>query len=266
MPNVGQISAVLEQLSPLAAAEEWDNVGLLVGDRGRPVTRLMTCLTITDTTAAEAIAERTDMIIVHHPLPFRPLTRITTDDVPGRLLWQLIGGGISIYSAHTAFDSARDGINEQWAKLLGLKNVRSLVARGVSGTTTEICGAGRCGDLITPLTLGGLMDRVKVEFALERVRFVGDVTAKVARVAIACGSGGTFLDGARLSECDCLITGEANFHVCLAAEAARVALILCGHFASERFAMEHLAAALSAKFPDVNVWASRNERNPIHER
>lgn len=266
MPNVGDIASALAQLAPLAAAEEWDNVGLLVGERARSVSRLMTCLTMTPATVAEAISERAEMIVVHHPLPFRPLKRITTDDRVGELLWELIGAGISVYSAHTAFDSAKDGINEQWAGWLQLRNVEPLLAPRVSAANEEIIGAGRCGDLPAATTLGDLIDRVKVRFALERARFVGAAGAQLRRVAVACGSGGSFVDAAREKGCDCLITGEANFHACLAAEADGVALVLCGHYASERFAMESLADELSARFPAVNTWASRHERNPIHER
>jgi dinuclear metal center YbgI/SA1388 family protein len=266
MPSVGEIATVLEQLAPLGAAEEWDNVGLLLGDRSRPVARLMTCLTVTPTTAAEAIAERADLIVVHHPLPFRPVARITIDDMVGRLLWDLIGNGISVYSAHTAFDSAPGGINDQWAEQLGLQNFESLTPARKGDSDATVCGAGRCGELAAPKTLGDLIDHIKRTFTLDRVRFVGDPTSAVRRVAIACGSGGSFLDSAREKSCDCLITGEANFHSCLAAEAFEMSVILCGHYASERFAMELLALSLSSKFPDVNVWASRNERNPIRER
>src|SRR6188768_257827 len=120
MSNVDQIVRRLEEIAPLAAAEDWDNVGLLAGDRAQRVERLMTCLTLTPATAAEAIAARAQLVVVHHPLPFRPLTTVTTDSITGRLLWQLIGAGVSIYSAHTAFDSAALGINQQWAEGLGL--------------------------------------------------------------------------------------------------------------------------------------------------
>jgi dinuclear metal center YbgI/SA1388 family protein len=266
MPNVSDISAVLERLAPLAAAEEWDNVGLLVGDRSRNVSRVMTCLTITPTTVAEAVAERAEMIVVHHPLPFRPVSRITTDDMVGRLLWQLIGAGISVYSAHTAFDSAHEGINQQWAERLQLSGVESLIAPAENAAAAVSPGAGRCGELPSTVALGDFVDRVKQLFALASVRFVGNAAAGLRRVAVACGSGGSFLDAALAKKCDCLITGEAKFHTCLAAEASGIALVLCGHYASERFAMESLAAQLSSQFTDVHVWASRREQDPIQER
>jgi putative NIF3 family GTP cyclohydrolase 1 type 2 len=63
--------------------------------------------------------------------------------------------------------------------------------------------------------------------------------------------------------CDCFVTGEVRFHTCLEAEANGIALVLAGHFASERFAVEALAEMLAAQFPSATVWPSRRERDPI---
>src|SRR5918996_3072879 len=103
----------LDAFPPPRLAADWDNVGLLVGDRLQTVSRVMTCLTVTPAVAAEAIRERVDLVVTHHPLPFQPLKRLTTDDPTGRLLLDLIRAGIAIHSPHTAFDSAAAGINQQ---------------------------------------------------------------------------------------------------------------------------------------------------------
>ena len=60
-----------------------------------------------------------------------------------------------------------------------------------------------------------------------------------------------------------LITGEATFHACLEAEACGIALGLLGHYWSERFAMENLAENLGSKFPELSIWASRSEHDPL---
>src|SRR6476469_6879970 len=126
MPSVAAIADFLEVFAPSVLAEYWDNVGLLVGDRSRNVSRIMTCLTITPVSAAEAIAEQADLIVTHHPLPFKALKRLTADSHEGQLLWDLIGARVSIYSPHTAFDSAREGINQRLAEGLGLTNIQAL--------------------------------------------------------------------------------------------------------------------------------------------
>jgi len=63
--------------------------------------------------------------------------------------------------------------------------------------------------------------------------------------------------------CDCFLVGEVRFHGALQAEALDVALIVPGHFASERFAVERLAGDLAAQFPGLTTWASRDERDPF---
>ena len=91
MPALSTICEFLQKLAPLELAESWDNVGLLVGDPQRQIARVMTCLTVTPASADEAVAGRADLVITHHPLPFKPLSRLTTETTPGKLLLKLIG-------------------------------------------------------------------------------------------------------------------------------------------------------------------------------
>src|SRR5262245_40657526 len=144
MPTIATLIGFLEEYAPPRLAESWDNVGLLVGDRAAVVSKVMTCLTITPDSAAEAVDEGAQLIVTHHPLPFRPLKQLTTDTVEGKLLWSLIGAGISIYSPHTAFDSARAGINQRLADLLQLQGIAPLVPAPVTPDEDSL-GAGRHG-------------------------------------------------------------------------------------------------------------------------
>jgi dinuclear metal center YbgI/SA1388 family protein len=260
MPTVGDIAQVLKQLAPLALAEEWDNVGLLVGDESWPADRVMTCLTVTPSTVQEAIDQRANLIVSHHPLPFRPVRTITPATTVGRLLLDLIRNSIAVYSPHTAFDSASAGINQHLAIGLGLQEIAPLKP-ALSGDPEE--GAGRCGLIGEPLTRRELAERTKAFLNIEGVRLAGDPNAPIARVAIACGSGGSFLEAAIAAECDVLVTGEATFHDCLEAEAREMGLLLTGHFASERFALLSLADYLTDQRSDAHVWASRSERDPL---
>jgi dinuclear metal center YbgI/SA1388 family protein len=259
MVTVAYIAGFLDQVAPPALAEAWDNVGLLVGRFESRVERVMTCLTITPASAREAVSQRAELIVTHHPLPFRPFKRLRGDTVEGRLLLDLIGAGISVYSPHTAFDSARNGINERLARMLGLVEIVPLVPAGASDA-----GAGRRGRLAEPTTLVDLARRVKALLALDYVQAVGSLDQAVSQVAVACGSAGEFLVPAADAGCECFLTGEMRFHGCLEAESLGVGLILAGHFASERFAVEELAAVLAAQFPTVRVWASGEERDPLH--
>lgn len=257
MPTVEALAAFLKRFAPVDLAEDWDNVGLLVGDPGRDVARVMTCLTVTPATAAEAVEQRADLIVTHHPMPFHPVRRLTTETTVGRLLLDLIAARIAVYSPHTALDSAPDGINQRLAAGLALRGIWPLVP-GDSRT-----GAGRWGWLSEPVPLEQLAQRVKRFLGVERLQIVGDPQQAVRTVAVACGAADEFLAAAHAEGCDCLLTGETRFHTCLEAEALGIGLLLPGHFASERFGVECLADVLAEQFPTLEIWPSRHERDPL---
>lgn len=260
MPQLSAICEFLTEFAPPVLAEEWDNVGLLAGDPLMGVRGIMTCLTITPHTAQEAIDRGVDLVVTHHPLPFQPIRRLATDTLPGRLLWQLVTHRIAIYSPHTAFDSAPAGINQALAQGLELTGIRPLVPHD---TGPEGTGGGRWGELSAALSLADLAQRLKEFLGIGHVQYVGDLRRAVHRVAVACGAAGSFLAATRQADCDVLVLGETNLHTCVEADASGTALLLAGHYASERFAVEQLAEVLAARFPDVNAWASHLESDPV---
>jgi dinuclear metal center YbgI/SA1388 family protein len=259
MPTIADVAAFLEQLAPVRLAEDWDNVGLLVGHRERSVTKLMTCLTVTLSSAAEAIEAGAGLIVTHHPIPFAAVKRLTGDSTVGRVLLDLIASRVAVFSAHTAFDSAGEGINQRLATGLELRGIAPLAPH------PEGQGTGRWGWLSEPLSLRQLAERLKRFLSIDRLQLVGKPDQTIRTVAVACGAAGELLETAHQNACDAMVVGEARFHTCLEAEALGIALLLPGHFASERFALECLADVLARQFPDIQVWASRREKDPIKE-
>jgi dinuclear metal center YbgI/SA1388 family protein len=252
MHTVSDLCQFLEAFAPAELAAEWDNVGLLVGDRAQKVERAMTCLTITPATAAEAIRERANLIVTHHPLPFRPLKRLTADEPAGRMLLDLIRAGIAIHSPHTGFDSASAGINQQFAEGLGLTEIQPLELE-----------SGRFGQLPRAHTVSEVATLLKQFLKIDALHVAGLADKWITQVGIACGSAGEFLSAAIDHGCQALVTGETRLHTCYEAEARGIALLLVGHYASERFGVESLARTLAVQFPDLAVWASRDEQDPL---
>lgn len=257
---INDVCEFLDQFAPLELAEDWDNVGLILGDANRSVTRLMTCLTVTPESAAEAIDAGVELIVSHHPLPFSATKRITTDHTPTRLIWELARAGVSVYSPHTSFDSASHGINQMLADRLSLEAVKPLLP---NRKDAELPGAGRIGKLSEVRLLKEFAQTIKDDFQLPRLQLVGKLEKPIQRIATACGSGGSFLSKAVNRGADCLVTGEATFHTLLEAKASGIGMILMGHYFSERFAVENLATKIAAKFPDLTVWASTHESDPL---
>ncbi len=126
MTRVSDIAQWLDRFAPPALAEPWDNVGLLWGDPAAEVSRVMTCLTVTDRSAQEAIDENAELIVSHHPVLFRAVKRVVAGQPGDGILWMLARAGVSILSPHTAFDNTPGGINDGLAVRLGLTDVGPL--------------------------------------------------------------------------------------------------------------------------------------------
>src|SRR3954451_12870400 len=109
MPTIAAVAEFLEAFAPAHLAADWDNVGLLLGERDAEVRRIVTCLTVTPEVVAEVVAEQAQLIVTHHPILFRGAKRLTDATAEGRMLFALIRHGVAVYSPHTAFDNTRDG-------------------------------------------------------------------------------------------------------------------------------------------------------------
>lgn len=268
MTAISDIIRFLGELAPLSLAEGWDNVGLLIGDARRPATRVLTCLTVTPDVVAEAVEQHVQLIVSHHPMMFKPVQRLLATDTQGGMLLNLIEAGIALYSPHTAFDSARSGINRQLADLFGLLAIQPLrpKSNGQDSPATplaEIPGAGRFGDLPLPCCLDELCESTKRLLNVPRLQRVGQPTAMIRRLGMACGAAAEFIPDALAAGCDALLTGEARFHDCLRARDSGLSLILPGHYVTERPAVESLADVLQQQFADSMVTASRRESDPV---
>src|SRR5262249_53922864 len=125
MPTVSEIADYLNDFAPTCAAAEWDNVGLLLGDRSAPVSKVLTCLTVTSEVVAEVIRDGVNLIITPHPMLFRPVQKLTDATFEGRMVLSLLRANIAVYSPHTAFDNCAGGINDMLAQKLGLTRVRA---------------------------------------------------------------------------------------------------------------------------------------------
>lgn len=257
--KAGDVCAFMESFAPKALAEDWDNTGFLVGDRAQACSRVMTCLTITPETVQEAVRLGADMIISHHPTPFRPLKELTSETTVGRLLRTLVKNDIALYCPHTSFDSAPQGINQQLAEGLGLREIAPFAPNPECGG-----GTGRMGVFREEKSLRAFLESVKALLGLSFVQYVGDLERPVRRVGIGCGAAGEFLRWALRFNCDVFLTGETNFHTCLEAKAQGIALVLATHFAGEKYACDRLADVLRENLPELEyVWASRDETEPL---
>ena len=273
----------METICPPELAEDWDNVGLLLGSRTDEIEKVLTCLTVDGAVVDEAIAEGVDCVVSHHPFPFHSAKRWTTDTPDGTLLLRLVGAGIAVYSPHTAHDSAFFGINRQLAEGLGLIDVRSLydgtlpatraMLAGLDASETQrleselergvLLGTGRIGRFPRPKTLADFAEQVKETLQIERLQVVGADERVVTTVAIGCGAADEFIAEASRRGADAILMGEARFHACEEARARGIGVVLAGHYATERFSAYVMAERIARRFPELAVAASAKESDPI---
>ncbi|WP_435006222.1 Nif3-like dinuclear metal center hexameric protein [Tundrisphaera lichenicola] len=133
MTTVKDLADWMEEFAPRRLSESWDNVGLLWGDPASEVSRVMTCLTVSPRTADEAIAERAEAIVSHHPVLFKAVKSIRSDRFNDGFLWRLARANIAILSPHTAFDNTIGGINDGLANRIGLTEIGPLRPAQSSG-------------------------------------------------------------------------------------------------------------------------------------
>ncbi len=125
-PTVADAIAVLERQYPPQAAEDWDSVGLSVGDRETAVRRVLFAVDPLPAVIDEAIAWGADLLVTHHPLLLRPVHGVSTDTWKGRAIHELIRAECALFTAHTNADVAHDGVNDALAAALGLRDTSPL--------------------------------------------------------------------------------------------------------------------------------------------
>ena len=226
--HVADVMRVMAVRYPLESAEEWDSVGLVVGDLDTALSRILFTVDVTPEVVDEAIVMGAHMIIAHHPLLLRGVTSVATTGVKGRIVSKLIKHGIALYTAHTNADVAWPGVSDAIAVALGLQ-----VQAEVSLSDT---GIGRVGTLPAPMTLREFARLVSSTLpqTARAVNVSGDLDAMVSRVAVCGGAGDSLLNEVGALDVDVYVTSDLRHHVAQEFSlSSNCALIDISHWASE---------------------------------
>jgi dinuclear metal center YbgI/SA1388 family protein len=241
-PVLHELLAVLDGLAPPGLAEPWDNVGLMVGDPGREVTGVLVALDASEEILAEATRHGCNVVVTHHPLIFKPLPAIRTDQVLGRLLARALAGQVAVVSCHTNLDKVPGGVNDALAARLGLRDCRVLAAEpgGAAGV-----GFGRIGGLGAPVPGADFVAALPAVLEVGAVRVAGVVPERLLSVAVCGGSGSELAVTALELGAQVFITGEVRHSTARWAEDAGFCVIDAGHFSTERLVIPGLVAAIA---------------------
>lgn len=140
MYTIKDVDQYLAQFAPAVYQEDYDNVGLLVGDYQAKVQGILLCVDITEEVIQEAIDQKCNLIIAHHPIIFRGLKRLTGKDYVSRCVMAAIKNNINLYVVHTNLDNVGWGVNDELAKRLGLTPIH--VLRNKPNTYREVIVTG----------------------------------------------------------------------------------------------------------------------------
>ena len=270
--TVADIIKVMETMAPLRLAEEWDNVGLQVGQLDWPVRSIWVALDPLYDVVDGACRNGVDLLITHHPLIFSPLRCINFDTPVGSVIQAAAGHKLAIFAAHTNFDSAADGINDVLAFRIGLEDLKVLKRGDHPGedSATDYMqkqGLGRVGELKETMELLPFALSIKEKLGLKYIKIAGKPDLPVRRVAVCSGSGSSLMKDFCSSGAQVFISGDLRYHDAREVEALNLGLIDMGHFASEYLMVEVLAKRLdkilAADGKDIKVEACRLENDPF---
>jgi len=258
MYTVNDITQSLDILAPIKTALDWDNVGLLIGDRQKPVQKILVALDCTNEVVDEAEQLAVDMIITHHPLIYQAIKSITTDTPTGRRIIRLIKANISLFCAHTNLDIAEGGVNDVLFNTLELTDKEHL-----NPPDSDEAGLGRIGSLQTPMPLNELASFVGRKLNLAHTRYMGNPSTLIYKIGMVCGSGSRYKYFVRAAEngCQAYITGDIKYHDAQAAQDLGLCLIDATHYAGEAPVVGFICEYLRKGLPEIMVYTAAFDKN-----
>lgn len=271
--TVGTVTGVLEAAYPLDWAEDWDRVGLVLGERSAGVQRVLLAVDPTVDVAREAVDRGAQLLVTHHPLLLRGASFLPADQGKGAVVTSLLRAGTALWCGHTNVDRSTRGTVGAWIDELALQDARPLMAGrpaedGAHGS--QLFGLGAIGALAEPTMVGALAAVIAgiVPTTARGILHTGPADRPVRTVAVCPGAGDSFLDLAAAAEVDVYITSDLRHHPALehleaaAEHSAAPALIDVPHAASEALWLPRSQQLLQETVPGLEVLVSEKVTDP----
>ena len=264
--TIRTLLSALDRMTPFALAESWDNVGLMVGAPDQAVNGLLVGLDPTETLLDEAIALGCNTLLTHHPLFFKPVKNLRTDQPLGRFLAKALASGINVIACHTNLDVVTDGVSDILAQRLGLNHCQPLTTMPAVAGETPL-GFGRIGNLAQPLPATAFLATLPKALHCQAFSVAGPLPPTVSRIAVCGGSGSDLAERAQELGAEAYITAEVKHSVARWAEMASLCIIDAGHFATENIVIkafaDRVATALDSSGHATPVRVTSKQQGPF---
>ena len=239
----------LNEHHPQKFAEDWDNVGLLVGDDQKEISHVFLALDLTEPVLDEAVAAGADMILTHHPMIFSGIKKINNHTFTGRKILRLIKEDIPYFAMHTNYDVL--GMADLSADYTKMHDTTVLsITEERDG---EVQGFGRVGKLPREMTLREYAQLVKESLKLNDVKVYGNLDSMVKCAAVCTGSGKSMIKDVIKAGADVYVTGDIDHHTGIDTVAQGLALIDAGHYGTEYIFMDAMKKELTQAFPELKI-------------
>lgn len=249
------IIETLERWAPPQWADSYDTVGLLWGDPTSPVSGILTSLDLTPDILAEAHAVGADLLVIHHPIWFGQKSRLVWGSYADKLIYDCIRANVAVYAMHTNLDHAQDGVSYVLCQALGISPERFL-------RPATDHGAGYIGSGSSPLPVEDFLKHVQKALSIPALRYARGRQSTIQRVAVCGGAGSFLLPEAISAGVDAFLTADIPYHRFFEAQ-GHLWLIDIGHYESEVWIADQIAAYLRRYFPDLPIFSTRIRTNPV---
>tara|TARA_B110000211_G_scaffold50958_1_gene56012 strand:+ start:6639 stop:7418 length:780 start_codon:yes stop_codon:yes gene_type:complete len=249
---------VIEKWAPLENAEDFDNVGLLVGDPKENVNKALITIDTLENVIDEAIENKCDLIISFHPIIFTGLKKLTQETYVERVVKKAILNSINIYAIHTNLDNHPKGVNYQISQKLLLSNTEILIKKDDSKI-----GMGMIGELKNSINELEFLNYLKEKMDVTAIKHSSFLNKKIRKVALLGGSGSFAIEQAIENDADCFITADLKYHDYFKAE-NKILLVDIGHYESEQYTKNLILNLLNKKIPKFACIISKSKTNPVN--
>ena len=253
------IQNILEEWCPLQNAEDFDNVGLLVGDPDSEINKALITIDTTENIIDEAISKNCNLIITFHPLIFKGIKSLKSENHVNKCIIKAIKNNINVYAIHTNLDNNPEGVSFKIAQKLNLINTSLLIQK----TESKNLGMGIIGEINEFKSESDFLEYLKIKMDITNIRHSNFIGKKIKKIAVLGGSGSFAIEEALTKKVDCYVTADLKYHDFFKSN-EKLLLVDIGHYESEKYTKDLILNYLNKKIPKFACVIAETRTNPVN--